>query len=221
MSRLNPMTPRAVVLILFASAGALGAWQPALTMAKGQGRSGQGAWARGKGRARARAMGGARARGERLGKGPGPSVAAQQKPVAAPADAQERGRLLDLQRAAEAQLQQARRDGATADQIKKALLDASRSVGALGEANLDPALREELRRAAVRARDAGLRRPPGRRAGNGAGSGASRESESSSRRGRRAGPLVSGELQPDEAQGARVRRACVGDGAGAAECAIA
>ena len=80
---------------------------------------------------------------DRLGDG-----AAQQKPVAAPADAQERGRLLELQRTAGAQLQQARRDGATADQIKKALLDASSSLTALGETNLDPALREELKRAA-------------------------------------------------------------------------
>ena len=74
--------------------------------------------------------------------------AAQQNPAAVPADAQERSRLLELQRTAGAQLQQARRDGATADQIKKALLDASSSLAALGEANLDPALREELKRAA-------------------------------------------------------------------------
>src|SRR5215510_14658946 len=65
------------------------------------------------------------------------------------ADAQERGRLLDLQRAAVSQLQQARREGAAADQIKKALLDGSRSVAALGEANFDPDLREELKRAAA------------------------------------------------------------------------
>jgi len=65
------------------------------------------------------------------------------------ADAQERGRLLDLQRAAVSQLQQARREGAAADQIKKALLDGSRSVAALGEANFDAALREELKRAAT------------------------------------------------------------------------
>ena len=78
---------------------------------------------------------------------PAPGVA-QQKPVTTPADDQERGRLLDLQRAAASQLQQARREGASADRIKKALLDASRSVEALGEANLDRALREELRRAA-------------------------------------------------------------------------
>ena len=97
--------PRAVVLVLFASLGALGAWPPA-------------------------------------------HGAAQQKPAAAPADAQERDRLLDRQRAAGTQLQQARREGATADEIKKALLDASRSVEALGEANFDRALREELRRAA-------------------------------------------------------------------------
>jgi hypothetical protein len=74
--------------------------------------------------------------------------AAQQKPVTAPGDAQERARLLDLQRAAASQLQQARREGASADQIRKSLLDASRSVGTLAEANLDPPLREELRRAA-------------------------------------------------------------------------
>src|SRR5262249_60661281 len=99
------MTSRAVVLVLFASLGALGAWLPA-------------------------------------------HGAAQQKPVATSPDAQERNRLLDLQRTAASQLQQARREGAPADQVKKALLDASRGVGALGEANFDPALREDLRRAA-------------------------------------------------------------------------
>src|SRR5688572_13778327 len=74
--------------------------------------------------------------------------AAQQKPAAAPADAQERGSLLDLQRAAEAQLQQARLDGATADQRRKALLDAGSRIGALANGSFEPALREELRRAA-------------------------------------------------------------------------
>ena len=139
------MTLRAVVLILFASVGALGAWQP--TLQDLQPRS----------PALERWLAPFRARcqppivvfaycsdeEDRLGDG-----AAQQKPVAAPADAQERSRLLELQRTAGAQLQQARRDGATADQIKKALLDASSSLTALGETNLDPALREELKRAA-------------------------------------------------------------------------
>ena len=61
------MMPRAIVLVLVASLGALGAWLPA-------------------------------------------HGAAQQKPVTAPGDVQERRRLLDLQRAAASQLQQARRE---------------------------------------------------------------------------------------------------------------
>jgi hypothetical protein len=77
--------------------------------------------------------------------------AAQSKTVAL-ADEQERARLLDLQRAAAAQLQEARREGATADQITKALLDVSRTVAALGDATFDPALREELQRAATELR---------------------------------------------------------------------
>jgi len=85
--------------------------------------------------------------------------ATQQKPVAAQADAQERVRLLKLQGEAVAQLQQAARNGAPADQIRRALLEASRSLDALGAepdpapptsdgTRLAPALRGELRRAA-------------------------------------------------------------------------
>jgi len=74
--------------------------------------------------------------------------AAQQKPAPAPADTQERARLLDLQRAAATSLQQARGAGAAADQIRKALLDASSRIGALANASFEPPLREELRRAA-------------------------------------------------------------------------
>ena len=87
--------------------------------------------------------------------------ATQQTAVTAPADAQDRTRLLELQRAAVAQLQQALRDGAPADQVRRALLDASRSLEALGaepdpgtaaetpaKTRLAPSLRAELRRAA-------------------------------------------------------------------------
>src|SRR6267142_53029 len=87
--------------------------------------------------------------------------ATQQTAATAPADAQDRTRLLELQRAAVAQLQQARRDGAPADQVRRALVDASRSLEALGaepesstaagtpaKTALAPSLRVELRRAA-------------------------------------------------------------------------
>jgi hypothetical protein len=85
--------------------------------------------------------------------------AAQQKPSIPQADVKERTRLLELHRAAAGQLQQAVREGATPDQVRRALLDASRSLESLG-AEPDPAagpsvtlpldspLRAELRRAA-------------------------------------------------------------------------
>src|SRR6476660_1633486 len=53
-------------------------------------------------------------------------------------DAQERTKLLELQRTAVSQLQAATREGATVDQIRQALLDASRSLQSLG-AEPDPA----------------------------------------------------------------------------------
>ena len=107
-------TPRAVVLALSASLGAIGAFMP--------------------------------------------TSAAQQ----ARADTQARDRLLKLQRDAVTQLQQAARRGAPLDQVRRALLDASRSLEALGAGSdpdtahtpapartrLDPSLRSELRRAA-------------------------------------------------------------------------
>jgi enediyne biosynthesis protein E4 len=78
------------------------------------------------------------------------------------AGGQERSRLLELHRNAVAQLQQAARPGAPADQVRRALLDASRSLEALGaepdpgaahpataaRTRLDPSLRSGLRRAA-------------------------------------------------------------------------
>ena len=87
-----------------------------------------------------------------------PTTAAQQ----ARTEAQERTRLLELQRGAVAQLQQAARLDAPADQVRRALLDASRSLDRLGaepepdttpatspaRTRLDPSLRRELRRAA-------------------------------------------------------------------------
>jgi hypothetical protein len=89
-----------------------------------------------------------------------PTTAQQQKP-----DAQERSRLLELHREAVTQLQQAARAAAPPEQVRRALLDAGRSLGALGagpdpdtvqvtppteppRTRLDPALRRELRRAA-------------------------------------------------------------------------
>ena len=88
--------------------------------------------------------------------------ATQQKAAAAQVDVQERARLLELQRKAVAQLQQSTRDGASADQVRQALLDASRSLEALGTdppppppsgppaiAPLDASLRAELRRASA------------------------------------------------------------------------
>jgi len=86
--------------------------------------------------------------------------AAQQKPPTQPADAKERTRLLELQRAAVGQLQQAVREGAAADQVRQALLDASHRLESLGAEPapatrpsvtppLDSSLRAELRRAAA------------------------------------------------------------------------
>jgi hypothetical protein len=86
--------------------------------------------------------------------------AAQQKPPTQPADAKERTRLLELQRAAVGQLQQAVREGAAANQVRQALLDASHSLESLGAEPgpatgpsvtppLDSSLRAELRRAAA------------------------------------------------------------------------
>ena len=85
-------------------------------------------------------------------------------PAAQPAEtvAQERARLLELQRDAVTRLQQAARPGATADEVRRALLDASRSLDALSAgpdsntanaptpatSRLEPSLRRELRRAA-------------------------------------------------------------------------
>jgi hypothetical protein len=87
-----------------------------------------------------------------------PTTAAQQ----AGADAQERTRLQKLQRHAVTQLQQAARPRAPADQVRRALLEASRSLDALSagpdpdtapattaaRTTLNPSLRGELRRAA-------------------------------------------------------------------------
>ena len=80
-----------------------------------------------------------------------PTTAAQQ--TATPqtrVDAQERTRLLQAQRDARGQLQQAARPEATADQVRRALQAASRNLDTLGAATtiLDPSLRNDLRRAA-------------------------------------------------------------------------
>ena len=76
-----------------------------------------------------------------------PAPAAQQ----ARAEAEERTRLLKLQRDAVTQLQQASRAGTPADQVRRALLDASRNLETLARpavTSLDAPLRRELGRAA-------------------------------------------------------------------------
>ena len=74
-----------------------------------------------------------------------PTGAAQQ----ARTEAQDRTRLLQLRRDAVAQLQQATRPGASEDQVRRALLDASRTVQQLGQsAHFDTSLRADLARAA-------------------------------------------------------------------------
>ena len=97
-----------------------------------------------------------------------PTPAAQQ----AAADAQERTRLLALQRDAVTQLQQAARAGAPADQVRRALLDASRSLDALSAGpdpdaapattparpRLDPSLRARASSRRVRAHRPGIGR---------------------------------------------------------------
>jgi enediyne biosynthesis protein E4 len=71
---------------------------------------------------------------------------AQQTPV----NTQERTRFLQAQRDAVGQLQQAVRPDATADQVRRALQSATRSLDTLSAATtiLDPSLRNDLRRAA-------------------------------------------------------------------------
>src|SRR5690242_11374489 len=65
-------------------------------------------------------------------------------------DAQERARLLDVQRAAVTQLQQAAREGTPADQVQRALVDARRNVDTLAAADRLPApMRDDLKRAAA------------------------------------------------------------------------
>src|SRR6185436_5085830 len=75
-----------------------------------------------------------------------PTTAAQQ----APANTQERTRLLQAQRDARSHLQDATRPDTTAEQVRRALQAASRSIETLSAATtiLDPSLRTELRGAA-------------------------------------------------------------------------
>lgn len=74
-------------------------------------------------------------------------------------DAGERARLLEVQRTAVAHLQDARKEGASGEQVRRALMDASRSLDALGAEpdsagtmRLDASSRTELRRAAAELR---------------------------------------------------------------------
>src|SRR5687768_11569718 len=80
-----------------------------------------------------------------------PATAVQQATTQqTPVNTQERTRLLRAQRDAVSQLQQAARPDATADQVRRALQSARRSLDTLGAATttLDPSLRNDLRRAA-------------------------------------------------------------------------
>jgi hypothetical protein len=83
----------------------------------------------------------------------GAICAIAQAPSAQPAraDAQERGRLLQLRSDAVALLQQATRPGAPENQVRRALLDASRTIEKLRDASgirLDASVRNDLGRAA-------------------------------------------------------------------------
>src|ERR1043165_1859520 len=74
-----------------------------------------------------------------------PTAAAQQTRT----EAQDRTRLLELQRQAVTQLQQAARPRAPIDQVRRALREASRSLERLSAVpRLDSSLRDELRRPA-------------------------------------------------------------------------
>jgi hypothetical protein len=74
-----------------------------------------------------------------------PTTAAQQ----AGADAQERTRLLQLQRDTVTQLQQAARPDLPADQVRRAVLNASRGLEGLSRGpSFEASLRSDLRRAA-------------------------------------------------------------------------
>ena len=72
----------------------------------------------------------------------------QAAPAAAPA-AQERARLLELQRAAVGHLRQAARNDAPVDEVRRALSDAGRAVDTLASAPVLESLRPDLRRAAA------------------------------------------------------------------------
>ena len=78
-----------------------------------------------------------------------PVASTQQTAPAAPAAAQERARLLELQRAAVGHLRAATRSGAPVDEVRRALSDASRSLDALGVEPLPAPVRADLRRAAA------------------------------------------------------------------------
>src|SRR3954464_4440906 len=90
-----------------------------------------------------------------------PGASTRQTAPSAPSAAQERARLLELQRAAVDHLRQAARSGAADDEIRRALRDASRGLDALGaepdrrgtaatpSGFLPAPLRADLRRAAT------------------------------------------------------------------------
>ena len=151
------------------------------------------------------------------------------------AEAQERTRLLELQRDAVTQLQQAARPGAPADQVRRALLDASRSLEALGggpdpdtapattpaSTRLDPSLRGELRRAASELTALASGDTRGVASATGPVLALLEKVRAQLEGDVALGLDVPGKLQPDEAQRSCVRRPCVGDGSGAGEHPIA
>ena len=160
-----------------------------------------------------------------------PASAAQQ----ARTEAQERTRLLELQRDAVTQLQQAARPEAPVDQVRRALARCqpqSRGIGrrtgssdrarnTAGNDRPRPVAPSGPSSRRVGAQGAGLGRHSRRRVGDRPCPRAARKSAGATRGGRRAWPHVPGQLQPDEARRSCVRGPRVGDGPGAGEHPIA
>ena len=149
----------------------------------------------------------------------------QQTTPAAQTPAPERARLLELQRAAVGHVQQAARSGAPVDEIRRALTDASRDLDALGAepdrrgaaesapAPLLPApLRADLRRAAADLTALAPGDMHGSRCRDEADPRAARQGPNATRGRSCAGAHLRRQLQPDQAQGARLRRPRVRDG---------
>ena len=150
-----------------------------------------------------------------------PTTAAQQ----AAAEAQERTRLLQLQRDAVTQLQQAARADVPADQVRRALLKPRAAVSTgIGRATTKLSIRRcEATCVAPHPSSLPWHRQTLERVASAIGPAARapRKGAGTTRGRRRARPPVPGQLQPDQAERARVRRPRVGDGARAGEHPVA